>query len=62
MNYKYINDLCKSPTIIGYHNLTPLQQSMVNDQGWYLDDFIAPEQENFWEVGESLFFQSQDLQ
>ena len=62
MKYKQVGDLCKSPAIVGYHNLTPLQQSMVHDQGWYLDDFIAPEQEVFWEVGESLFFQSQDLQ
>jgi NTP pyrophosphatase (non-canonical NTP hydrolase) len=35
---------------------------MVNDQGWYLGDFIAPEKEVFWEVGEFIFFQSQNLQ
>ena len=62
MKYKQIGDLCKSPVIIGYHNLTSLQQSMVNDQGWYLGNFIAPEKEVFWEVGEFLFFQSQNLQ
>lgn len=62
MNYKQVGELHKSPVIIGYHNLTSLQQSMVNDQGWYLGDFIAPEKEVFWEVGEFLFFQSQNLQ
>ena len=62
MKYKQVGDLCKSPVIIGYHNLTPLQQSMVEEQSWYEDDFSDPSAEVFWEVDEWMFFKSQDLQ
>ena len=62
MKYKQVGDLCKSPVIIGYHNLTPLQQQMVEEQSWYEDDFSDPSAEVFWEVDEWMFFKSQDLQ
>ena len=62
MKYKQVGDLCKSPVIIGYHNLTPLQQSMVEEQSWYEDDFSDPSAEVFWEVDEWMFFKSKDLQ
>lgn len=62
MKYKQVGDLCKSPVIVGFQNLTKLQQSMVEEQSWYEDDFSDPSAEVFWEADEWMFFQSQDLQ
>lgn len=62
MKYKQVGDLCKSPVIVGFQNLTKLQQSMVEEQSWYEDDFSDPSAEVFWEADEWMFFKSQDLQ
>lgn len=62
MNYKQVGEIHKSPVIIGFQNLTKLQQSMVEEQSWYEEDFTDPSNEVFWEVGEFIFFKSQNLQ
>lgn len=62
MNYKQVGEIHKSPVIIGFQNLTKLQQSMVEEQSWYEEDFLDPSAEVFWEADEWMFFKSQDLQ
>lgn len=62
MSYKQVGKLHKSPVIIGFQNLTKLQQSMVEEQAWHEEDFIDPSIEMFWEVNEWISFKSQNLQ
>lgn len=62
MSYKQVGEIRKSPVIIGFQNLTKLQQSMVEEQSWYEEDFTDPSNEAFWEVDEFMFFKSQYLQ
>lgn len=49
------------PVTVGFQNLTQIQKDMVEDQGWYEEDFISPSTEPFWEVDEFIFFESSEL-
>ena len=49
------------PVIQGWDSLTIDQKQMVNDQGWYEDDFPVPKWEGFWEADGLIFSNEMDL-
>lgn len=49
------------PVIEGWDNLTLAQKEMVNEQGWYCDDFPIPKWEKFWVVDNTIFSETMDL-
>lgn len=45
----------------GWDNLTLAQKEMVNEQGWYCDDFPIPKWEKFWDIDGVIFSTEMDL-